>query len=72
MLQVPVCGEDEEARRVVCGMVRALGFDPVDFGRLSRAREVEKIPFRFFPSWRFPFTVSLVVWCLFFLITVFE
>ncbi|KAK3866206.1 hypothetical protein Pcinc_028248 [Petrolisthes cinctipes] len=70
--EVPVCGDDEGARRVVCGMVRALGFDPVDQGRLSKAREVEGIPFRFFPSWRFAFTVSLVVWSLAFLITVYE
>ncbi|KAK4320683.1 hypothetical protein Pmani_008465 [Petrolisthes manimaculis] len=70
--EVPVCGNDEAARRVVCGMVRDLGFDPVDQGRLSKAREVESIPFRFFPSWRFAFTVSLVVWSLAFLITVYE
>lgn len=35
------CGDDEEAKRIVSGLVSDLGADPIDVGPLSSARYVE-------------------------------
>ncbi|MEM6294320.1 MAG: NADPH-dependent F420 reductase [Myxococcota bacterium] len=35
------CGDDAEATKRVCGLASDLGFDPVNMGPLSRARELE-------------------------------
>ncbi|XP_071514240.1 metalloreductase STEAP4-like [Panulirus ornatus] len=70
--EVPVCSDNDLARAVVCVIVRDLGFDPVDRGRLHNARQVEEIPFTFFPEWRFGFVVSVIVWILVFFITLYE
>ncbi len=35
------CGDDAEATERVCGLASDLGFDPVNMGPLSRARELE-------------------------------
>ena len=37
-----VCGDDEDARRLVAGIAEDLGFEPVDAGPLSIAFEVEQ------------------------------
>lgn len=70
--EVPVCGDDEVARSLVCGMARDLRLMPLDFGRLSNARQIEEIPLRFFPEWTGAFWTSLVVWIFFFIILLFR
>jgi predicted dinucleotide-binding enzyme len=35
------CGDDARAKRVVAGLIRDLGFDPVDAGALRIARYIE-------------------------------
>ncbi|KAK3866545.1 hypothetical protein Pcinc_027930 [Petrolisthes cinctipes] len=68
--QVPVCGNDDEARAVVSEMVQDLGFIPQDLGHLMNAREVENMPFVFFTAWKPALLLSLVIWGFFFLITI--
>ncbi|XP_069180323.1 metalloreductase STEAP4-like isoform X2 [Procambarus clarkii] len=70
--EVPVCGDDALARVVVCDVVRTLNLDPLDRGPLKNARDLEAIPFIFFPEWKFAFVVSCVVWIIAFFITFFE
>jgi hypothetical protein len=38
---MPVCGDDTEARRVVCGLAEDIGFEPWDWGPLAGARYLE-------------------------------
>lgn len=68
-LQVPVCGDDEMCRGLVCGIVRDLRLTPLDYGRLTNAKQIEEIPLRFFSEWSGAFLTSIVVWtCLFLLL----
>lgn len=40
-LAVPVAGDDQDAKRVVFGLVDQIGFDPVDAGTLAESRRQE-------------------------------
>jgi 8-hydroxy-5-deazaflavin:NADPH oxidoreductase len=42
-LSMFVCGDDPDAKKVVTGLVAALGFEPVDVGPLSQARYLEPL-----------------------------
>lgn len=70
--EVPVCGDDRDARQLVSEIVKDLRLDPADLGSLHSAREVEEIPFQFFTEWKFGVVLSTVVWCLIFVITLFR
>nr|WKR38872.1 STEAP-4-like protein [Scylla paramamosain] len=70
--EVPVCSDDEAARRRVCEIARDLRFTPLDMGRLSNAQEVEAIPLSFFTEWRGGFFTSLAVFVFYFLLLLFE
>jgi NADPH-dependent F420 reductase len=37
------CGDDAEAKKIVAGLVRQLGFEPVDVGPLKSARNLEAV-----------------------------
>jgi predicted dinucleotide-binding enzyme len=41
-LAVPIAGDDEEAVRIVAGLVRDAGFDPVVVGKLADARKFQR------------------------------
>ena len=56
-----MAGDDREARDVVSGMVRTIGFIPVDMGLLTAAREIEDIPVSLFREWKTPFYIHLAI-----------
>lgn len=70
--EVPVCGDDKEAKQLVSEVVKDLRLDPTDLGGLQSAREVEEIPFQFFTEWKFGVILSTVVWCIMFVVTLFR
>ena len=61
-------GDDQAAKNEVNGLIRFLGFTPVDRGSLRNAREIEDIPVQRFPNWKQPFIVSLLVFLWFFIL----
>ncbi len=40
---MPICGDDEDAKAVVCGLVEEIGFNAVDAGGLTSARLLEPL-----------------------------
>ncbi|ROT76906.1 putative metalloreductase STEAP3 isoform X6, partial [Penaeus vannamei] len=48
--EVPICSNSSRGRERVSALVKVLGFTPIDRGVLENARDVENIPFRFFPE----------------------
>ena len=42
-LSMPLCGNDAEARAVVAGLIRDLGFEPLDCGSLDAAARLEQL-----------------------------
>uniref|UniRef100_A0A8C9ACD5 STEAP3 metalloreductase n=1 Tax=Prolemur simus TaxID=1328070 RepID=A0A8C9ACD5_PROSS len=64
--QVPICGDQPEAKRAVSEMVHAMGFMPVDVGSLASAREVEAIPLRLLPGWKVPTLLALGLFVCFY------
>ncbi|XP_076067465.1 uncharacterized protein LOC143040360 isoform X2 [Oratosquilla oratoria] len=67
--EVPICGNNAEARAAVGDLARSLGFQPVDCGGLASAAQLEQIPLRFF-SIEWKFTIWLTV-SLFFIAWIF-
>ncbi|XP_042871597.1 metalloreductase STEAP3-like [Penaeus japonicus] len=66
--EVPISSDSEWARGQVSELVRKLGFQPVDFGALIAARDIEEIPFSFFQDWRVAGFVAFLVFFLFYLL----
>ncbi|PNI53550.1 STEAP3 isoform 2 [Pan troglodytes] len=64
--QVPICGDQPEARRAVSEMALAMGFMPVDMGSLASAREVEAMPLRLLPAWKVPTLLALGLFVCFY------
>ncbi|XP_076067466.1 metalloreductase STEAP4-like [Oratosquilla oratoria] len=68
--EVPICGDNPEARTAVAQLVRDLTFQPVDRGGLAGASQLEDQPLRFFSEeWRFAFKLSaglfIFIWVYF-------
>ncbi len=38
-----VCGEDDQAKRTVSGLLRDIGFEPIDYGGIENARKLEPL-----------------------------
>ncbi len=38
-----VCGEDEQAKKTVSGLLRDIGFEPIDYGGIENARKLEPL-----------------------------
>ena len=51
------------AKEEVSGLIRTLGFSPIDRGALRNAREIEDIPVQRFPLWKKPLIISTVLLC---------
>ncbi|KAF2359017.1 Ferric reductase transmembrane component-like domain [Trinorchestia longiramus] len=68
--QVPVASNSPDAKRQVLELVRSLGYSPVDYGDLSRARDIEDIPIQLLPQWRVPAIFVAVLWLLHFVVLV--
>ncbi|XP_012500135.1 PREDICTED: metalloreductase STEAP3 isoform X2 [Propithecus coquereli] len=64
--QVPICGDQPDAKRAVSEMVHAMGFMPMDMGSLASAREVEAIPLRLLPGWKVPSLLALGLFVCFY------
>lgn len=70
--EVPICSNSSRGRERVSALVKVLGFTPIDRGVLENARDIENIPFRFFPEWRTPCIVAAVLFWAFFLFLFFR
>uniref|UniRef100_H0WZ68 STEAP3 metalloreductase n=3 Tax=Otolemur garnettii TaxID=30611 RepID=H0WZ68_OTOGA len=64
--QVPICGNQPEAKRAISEMAHAMGFMPMDMGSLVLAREVEAIPLRLLPGWKVPTLLALGLFICFY------
>uniref|UniRef100_A0A6I8NGK2 STEAP3 metalloreductase n=1 Tax=Ornithorhynchus anatinus TaxID=9258 RepID=A0A6I8NGK2_ORNAN len=64
--QVPLCGDQPEARARVGELARAMGFWPAEAGPLSSAWELEARPLRLLPSWRLPARLALLLFLAFY------
>ncbi|KAK9696040.1 Metalloreductase steap4 [Basidiobolus ranarum] len=64
--EVYLCSDYPEALKEVSTLTRTLGYNPVDSGTLSQARNIEAIPLALFEEWRKPTTFTLIL--LFFFI----
>lgn len=71
---VHIAGDEESAVMRMSTAVSAMGMIPVAHGPLSSARELEALPHRLFPTWRFPAIVSIVVfaWWLLYVSSLFS
>ena len=38
-----VCGEDAQAKQIVSGLLRDIGFEPIDYGGIDNARKLEPL-----------------------------
>ncbi|XP_073503669.1 metalloreductase STEAP3 [Phyllobates terribilis] len=65
--QVLICSDCPDARSRVASIGRSLGFVPLDMGALCAAREVENIPLRLLPLWRWPCLLALAIFIVFLL-----
>ncbi|CAL4132321.1 unnamed protein product, partial [Meganyctiphanes norvegica] len=66
--QVPVASDSPRAKKMILELLKELNYTAVDYGSLEKAREIECIPLRFLPSWKIPFIVVAILWCLHFLL----
>ncbi|KAM8791144.1 metalloreductase STEAP3 isoform 1-T1 [Rhynchonycteris naso] len=64
--QVPICGDQPEAKRTISELAHAMGFMPVDMGSLASAREIEAMPLHFLPSWKVPTILALGLFIFFY------
>ncbi|XP_076067462.1 metalloreductase STEAP4-like [Oratosquilla oratoria] len=63
--EVPICGNNPEARATIAQLVRDLGFQPVDSGGLGGAVQIEEQPLRFFsPEWKYAFKMTAILFSL--------
>ncbi|KAI0218725.1 Metalloreductase STEAP4 [Lamellibrachia satsuma] len=64
---VYVAGNDDDACSKVRDVARAIGFTPVQFGRLPKAAELEAMQYELFGNWIAPLVLSSVVFLAWFL-----
>ena len=62
-------GDVHSAKEEVSGLIRTLGFSPIDRGALRNAREIEDIPVQRFPLWKTPLIISTVLFTVLFLLS---
>ena len=61
--EVFYAGDVHSAKEEVSGLIRTLGFSPIDRGVLQNVREIEDIPVQRFLLWKTPLTISTVLLC---------
>jgi len=66
--EVFYAGDVHSAKEEVSGLIRMMGFTPIDRGALRNARGIEDIPVQRFPLWKAPLIVSLVFFVILFLL----
>merc|ERR1711997_540544 len=66
--EVFYAGDVHSAKEEVSGLIRTLGFSPIDRGALRNAREIEDIPVQRFPLWKTPLIISTVLFAVLFLL----
>ena len=66
--EVLYSGDVHSAKEEVNGLIRSMGFVPVDRGSLRNARDIEDIPVQRFPLWKRPLIVSLILFFIFFML----
>merc|ERR1711997_1001037 len=66
--EVFYAGDVHSAKEEVNGLIRFLGFTPIDRGALRNAREIEDIPVQRFPLWKAPLIVSIIFFVILFLL----
>ena len=67
--EVFYAGDVHSAKEEVSGLIRTLGFSPIDRGALRNAREIEDIPVQRFPLWKTPLIISTVLFTVLFLLS---
>merc|ERR1719400_2960861 len=67
--EVFYAGDVHSAKEEVSGLIRTLGFSPIDRGALRNAREIEDIPVQRFPLWKMPLIISTVIFTVLFLLS---
>jgi len=67
--EVFYAGDVHSAKEEVSGLIRTLGFSPIDRGALRNAREIEDIPVQRFPLWKTPLIISTVLFAVLFLLS---
>merc|ERR1711971_208669 len=67
--EVFYAGDVHSAKEEVSGLIRTLGFSPIDRGALRNAREIEDIPVQRFPLWKKPLIISTVLFAVLFLLS---
>ncbi|KAM4697946.1 metalloreductase STEAP3 [Rhinophrynus dorsalis] len=65
--QVLICSNSPEALNHVGAIARSMGFIPVDMGALCSAREIENIPLRLLPLWKFPVVLAVSLFVFFYM-----
>ena len=66
--QVPIAGNESMGKEAVSALVERLGYHVLNMGSLEQARVIENIPLSFFPEWRKPFLISVVLWLTIYLL----
>ncbi|KAM8933483.1 metalloreductase STEAP3 [Pelodytes ibericus] len=64
--QVLICSNSTDAKRRVTSIARGMGFIPVDMGALCCAREIENIPLRLLPLWKYPVIIAVCLFTFFY------
>jgi len=67
--EVFYAGDVHSAKEEVSGLIRTLGFSPIDRGALRNAREIEDIPVQRSPLWKTPLIISTVLFAVLFLLS---
>merc|ERR1719219_72878 len=66
--EVFYAGDVHSAKEEVSGLIRTLGFTPIDRGALRNARQIEDIPVQRFPAWKAPLIISTILFIVLFLL----
>ena len=64
--EVFYAGDVHSAKEEVSGLIRTLGFTPIDRGALRNARQIEDIPVQRFPAWKTPLIISTILFFILF------
>ncbi|XP_078682659.1 metalloreductase STEAP3-like [Branchiostoma floridae x Branchiostoma belcheri] len=70
--EVPICSDNKEARSEVIQLAKDMGLAPLDYGCLRAARDVEAIPLRLLPGWRFAIKILFALMAVMSLYVLFQ
>ena len=56
-----VCGDNDIKKKMLLNVLRVIGLNPIDKGRLPSAVMIESLPHRFFPNWGTATLITVLV-----------